>query len=46
MAISRQSSAISKEGVLTPKPVACNNTQKRPSKTSKQKHAGGFEDRT
>ena len=34
MAISRQSSAISKEGVLDPKPVACNNG------------AGGFEQRT
>ncbi len=34
MAVSRQSSAISKEGVLDPKPVACNNG------------AGGFEERT
>ena len=34
MAVSHQQSAISKEGVLAPKPVACNND------------AGGFEERT
>ena len=28
MAVSHQSSAISKDRVLAPKPVACNNTQK------------------
>ena len=34
MAVSRQLSVISKEGVLDPKPAACNNG------------AGGFEKRT
>ena len=35
MAVSHQSSAISKDGVLAPKPVACNNTQKH-AETPKQ----------
>ena len=56
MAVSHQSSAISKEGVLAPKPVACNNTQKHPADShceatrafsvDSQKYAGGFEELT